>query len=50
MLQVIRTVAVTAIAVGVSIANSEAILVPVVMAVLGVVLLKISEVMEGEAE
>lgn len=47
MLQVIRTVAVTAIAVGVSIANSEAIIVPVVMVVLGAVLLKISEVMEG---
>ena len=50
MLQVIRTVAVTAIVVGVAIANSEAIIVPVVMVVLGAVLLKISEVMKGEAE
>lgn len=47
MLQVIRTIALVAIAVGVTIADSEAILVPVTLVVLGSVLLKISEVMEG---
>lgn len=48
MLQVIRVIAWAAIAVGVSIANSEAILVPVVMVTLGAVLLKLSEIMDGE--
>ena len=50
MLQVIRTIALAALIVGVSIADSEAILVPVVMVILGAVLLKISEVMDKEAQ
>ena len=50
MLQIIRAIAWAAIAVGVSIADSEAIFVPVVMVILGATLLKISDVMEKEAE
>lgn len=50
MLQVIRTIAITAIAVGVSLADSKSLFVPVVMVILGALLLKISEVMDGEVE
>lgn len=50
MLQVIRAIAWAAIAVGVSITSSEAIIVPAIMVILGAVLLKISEVMDKEAQ
>ena len=45
MLQVIRAIAWISLAVGVSIADSEAIIVPVVMVILAAVLLKMSEVL-----
>lgn len=50
MLQVIRTIALVALVVGVSAANSEVILVPAALAILGAVLLKISEVMDEEVD
>ena len=50
MLQIIRVIAWAAIAVGVSSATSEVLIVPVVLVTLGAVLLKISEVMEKEAQ
>ena len=50
MLQVIRAIAWVLIAVGVSIADNEAIIVPVVVVILGAVLLKVSETFDGEVE
>lgn len=50
MLQVIRVIAWTALMVGISIADSEAIIVPVVMVLLGSVLLKLSEVLDKEVD
>lgn len=48
MLQVIRVIALAAIAVGVTFTSSDAIIVPAIMVILGAVLLKLSEVMDGE--
>lgn len=50
MLQIIRVIAWAAIAVGVSSATSEVLIVPVVMVTLGALLLKISEVMDNDLE
>lgn len=50
MINAIRAIAWAAIAVGVSAANSEAIIVPVVVVVLGAVLLKLSEIIDGEVQ
>lgn len=48
MLQIMRVIAWAAIAVGVSTTNDNAILVPAIMVFLGLVLLKLSEVLDGE--
>jgi len=48
MLQVIRAIAWGLVAVGASTTNDDAILVPAIMVFLGLVLLKISEVLDGE--
>ena len=48
MLQVIMVIALAAIAVGVTFTNSDAIIVPAIMVILGAVLLKLSDVMDGE--
>ena len=50
MLQVIRTIAITAIAVGVSLADSNSLFVPVVMVILGALLLNISAALDKEVD
>lgn len=50
MLQVIRTIAILALAVGVSTADSNSLIIPVALAVLGAVLLKLSEIIEKGAD
>lgn len=50
MLQVIRAIAWLALAVGVSTADSNSLIIPVALAVLGAVLLKLSEIIEREAD
>ena len=48
MLQIMRVIAWASIAVGVSTTNDNTILVPAIMVFLGLVLLKLSEVLDGE--
>ena len=48
MLQVIRTIAVVLLFIGVTTTNDDAILVPAIMVFVGLVLLKISEIMDKE--
>lgn len=50
MLQVIRAIAWLALAVGVSTADSNSLIIPVALAVLGAVLLKLSEIIERKAD
>lgn len=50
MLQVIRIIALTAIAVGVTFTNNDSIIVPAIMVILGALLLKISEVLDNDPE
>lgn len=50
MLQVIRIIAWSALMIGISAADSEAIIVPVVVVLLGAVLLKLAEVLDKEVD
>lgn len=50
MLQVIRAIAWLALAVGVSTADSNSLIIPVALAVLGTVLFKLSEIIERKAD
>lgn len=50
MLQVIRAIAWLALAVGVSAADSNSLIIPVALAVLGAVLLKLSEMLDKRTE
>lgn len=49
MFQVIRIIAWAGLAVGVSIADSESLFIPIIMVILGAALLKLSEIIDKEA-